>query len=65
MATEVAAALTNNSENKFDNWLNVKLVKLKTDESVFSSYIRAILEGDETQDEKSEALEAILAGITV
>lgn len=51
--------------NSFDSWLTKKLQALNTDEGVFGSYIRGILEGDETEDEKSEALEGILAGITV
>lgn len=49
----------------FDAWLSFKLQELKTDEGVFGSYIRGILEGDETVDEKTEALEGIFAGITV
>ncbi|XP_012273920.1 coiled-coil domain-containing protein 43 [Orussus abietinus] len=48
----------------FDSWLNTKLRALKTDEGVFGSYIKGILEGDESEDEKTEALEGILAGIT-
>lgn len=51
--------------NSFDCWLNSKLQALNTDEGVFGSYIKGILEGDETEDEKTEALEGILAGITV
>ncbi|KAK1119865.1 hypothetical protein K0M31_012942 [Melipona bicolor] len=50
--------------NSFDSWLNKKLQALNTDEGVFGSYIKGILEGDETEDEKTEALEGILAGIT-
>ncbi|KAJ8668531.1 hypothetical protein QAD02_010194 [Eretmocerus hayati] len=48
----------------FDSWLIDKLQQLNTDEGVFGSYIRGILEGDESHDEKTEALESILAGIT-
>ncbi|XP_014213580.1 coiled-coil domain-containing protein 43 isoform X1 [Copidosoma floridanum] len=48
----------------FDSWLSIKLQDLKTDEGVFGSYIKGILEGDETEDEKTEALEATIAGIT-
>lgn len=51
--------------NSFDSWLSEKLQALNTDEGVFGSYIKGILEGDETEDEKMEALEGILAGITV
>ncbi|XP_051176728.1 coiled-coil domain-containing protein 43 [Leptopilina boulardi] len=50
--------------NSFDSWLSEKLQALNTDEGVFGSYIKGILEGDETDDEKTEALEGILAGIT-
>lgn len=53
------------SLNPFDSWLSSKLESLNTDEGVFGSYIRGILEGDETEDEKTEALESILAGIMV
>ncbi|KAG7203353.1 hypothetical protein KM043_013428 [Ampulex compressa] len=50
--------------NSFDAWLSKKLEALNTDEGVFGSYIKGILQGDETDDEKTEALESILAGIT-
>lgn len=49
----------------FTKWLNQKLQALNTDESVFGSYIMGILEGDETADEKREALEGILSEIIV
>ena len=48
----------------FDSWLSVKLKALNTDESVFGFYIKGILEGEESQDEKIEALEGILAEIS-
>lgn len=51
--------------DSFDSWLNKKLQALNIDESIFSSYIRGILEGDETEDEKSEILMSTLCGITV
>lgn len=51
--------------DSFDSWLATKLTALNTDEGVFGSYIRGILEGDETDAEKSEALEGILMGVTV
>lgn len=47
----------------FDSWLNVKLKSLNTDENVFGFYIKGILEGEESEDEKVEALEGILAEI--
>ncbi len=52
-------------DNNFLKWLNVKLRELKTDENVYASYIIGILEGDESIDEKKEALEEILSQIIV
>lgn len=46
----------------FSQWLNNKLRELNTDESVFGSYITGILEGDESDEEKREALEGVLLG---
>lgn len=51
--------------SSFDAWLSKKLQALNTDEGVFGTYIKGILESDEPEDEKTEALESILAGITV
>lgn len=47
----------------FNAWLNGKLRDFNTDEGVFGSYIMGILEGDETNEEKTEALEGILSEI--
>lgn len=49
----------------FLKWLNSKLRELKTDENVYGSYIIGILEGDESIEEKKEALEEILSQIIV
>nr|CAG4646673.1 EOG090X0H15 [Macrothrix elegans] len=49
---------------EFDKWLSVKLKSLNTDENVFGDYIKGILEGEESQDEKIEALEGILGEIS-
>lgn len=50
---------------KFDKWLKIKLSELNTDENIFGSYIRGILEGDESIEEKQETLEGILSEIIV
>ncbi|XP_058446243.1 coiled-coil domain-containing protein 43 isoform X1 [Malaya genurostris] len=47
----------------FSSWLNDKLRAFNTDEGIFGSYITGILEGDENNEEKIEALEGILAEI--
>lgn len=49
----------------FDSWLSLKLLNLNTDEGVFGSYIKGILDGDESLEDKTEALEEILSEITV
>ncbi|KAK6622750.1 hypothetical protein RUM43_008593 [Polyplax serrata] len=50
--------------SEFDTWLNNKLLAFNTDEGVFGSYIRGILEGEESLDEKTQALQEILSEIT-
>lgn len=52
-------------EDDFESWLGFKLKELNTDENVFGSYIKGILDGEETLEEKTEALEGILTEITV
>ncbi|KOB71756.1 NBP2b protein, partial [Operophtera brumata] len=47
----------------FGTWLIDKLKALKIDEGVYGSYITGILEGDESVDDKKEALEGILSEI--
>uniref|UniRef100_A0A0A9WLH8 Coiled-coil domain-containing protein 43 n=3 Tax=Lygus hesperus TaxID=30085 RepID=A0A0A9WLH8_LYGHE len=51
-------------ESSFDSWLTLKLRSLNTDEGVFGSYITGILTGDESLEEKTEALEGIISEIT-
>uniref|UniRef100_T1JD44 Coiled-coil domain-containing protein 43 n=1 Tax=Strigamia maritima TaxID=126957 RepID=T1JD44_STRMM len=52
------------SSGEFEEWLDNELNALNTDQEVFGGYIKSILEGDETDDEKIEALEGILSEIT-
>ncbi|KAF5287722.1 hypothetical protein FQA39_LY15742 [Lamprigera yunnana] len=47
----------------FSSWLNKKLKHLNIDEGVFGTYITGILDGDESHEEKSDALEGILSEI--
>ncbi|XP_069963388.1 coiled-coil domain-containing protein 43 [Bactrocera oleae] len=51
------------STNEFTSWLQNKLTELNTDPDVFGSYIAGILDGEETLDEKREALNDILSEI--
>lgn len=48
---------------EFSDWLGNKLKDLNTDENVFGDYITGILDGDETTDEKNEALQDLLGEI--
>lgn len=52
-------------KSSFSKWLKQKMLELNTDENIFGSYIMGILEGDETLEEKREALEGILSEIIV
>jgi len=47
----------------FDSWICTRLLALESDDSVITDYIKGILTGEESQDEKQEALEGILSGI--
>lgn len=49
--------------DEFSIWLGKKLTELNTDESVFGSYIKGILDEDESSEEKIEALQGILSEI--
>ncbi|CAN8003468.1 unnamed protein product [Ixodes pacificus] len=49
----------------FELWLADKLRTLSIDPDVFGSYITGILEGTETEEEKSEALQGILSEVCV
>lgn len=54
----MAAAVDN-----FVDWLGNKLKDLNTDENIFGSYITGILDCDDTEEEKNEALQGILSEI--
>lgn len=50
---------------EFEPWLFEKLRKLNTDEGIFGSYITGILEGEDSLEEKKDALEGLLSEIVV
>ncbi|XP_013786408.1 coiled-coil domain-containing protein 43-like isoform X1 [Limulus polyphemus] len=60
----MASANEDTVSDSFEQWLNLQLSKLNTDQEVFGSYIKGILEGEETEDEKRDALEGILTEVT-
>lgn len=51
--------------SEFEPWLNNKLKALNTDEGVFGSYISGILDGEDSLDDKKDALEGLLSEIVV
>ncbi|CAL8072005.1 unnamed protein product [Orchesella dallaii] len=55
----MAASLTEGDD--FDTWISDKFKALNTDEAVFAPYVRSIVEGDESTEEKVDALDGILA----
>ncbi len=50
------------TEDVFDSWLSLRLKELEADE-VFCPYIRSILDGDESSDDKETSLEDMLEGL--
>ena len=50
--------------DSFDTWLTVRLKELEADE-VFCPYIRSILDGDESAEDKTASLEDMLAGLGI
>ncbi|XP_076355695.1 coiled-coil domain-containing protein 43-like [Tachypleus tridentatus] len=60
----MASAKEDTVRDSFEQWLNLQLSKLNTDQEVFGTYIKGILEGEETEDEKRDALEGILTEVT-
>lgn len=50
---------------EFDSWLKKTLIKLNSDDEVFSPYIKGIVDTDDPIEEKKESLEGILSSITV
>lgn len=50
---------------KFDVYLREKLQKIKIDAEVFGAYILGILEAEDENEEKVEALTDILSGVMV
>ncbi|KAJ8364589.1 hypothetical protein SKAU_G00134200 [Synaphobranchus kaupii] len=45
----------------FESWLNVRLDSLEVDRDVYGAYILGVLQEEETEDEKIDALQGILS----
>lgn len=61
---DVNTAMGETATLEFDTWLRETLVKLNTDDEIFSPYIKGILDTDDSSEEKTEALQGIISEIT-
>lgn len=59
MAAPVADA------GEFESWLNDRLDSLEVDREVYGTYILGVLQEEETDDEKEDALQGILSAFLV
>ena len=52
-------------EEVFEEWLNSRMKQLGLDEDVFGSYVTGVLDSDDTDEDRKDALIGILDGMTV
>ena len=50
---------------EFEDWLSSRLKQLGLDEDVFGSYVTGVLDSEDTDEERKDALIGILEGMTV
>jgi len=51
--------------DEFEDWLGSRLRKLGLDEDVFGNYVTGVLDSEDTDEERKDALIGILEGMTV
>ena len=61
----VSDTISNGCSEEFEDWLSSRLRKLGLDEDVFGSYVTGVLDSEETEEERKDALIGILEGMTV
>lgn len=59
----MAAPVTDTGE--FESWLNDRLDSLEVDRDVYGTYILGVLQEEETDEEKEDALNGILSAFVV
>lgn len=59
----MAAPMTDTGE--FESWLNDRLESLEVDQDVYRTYILGVLQEEETDEEKEDALKGILSAFVV
>ena len=60
-----AAPMANGCSVEFEDWLSSRLKQLGLDEDVFGSYVTGVLDSEDTDGERKDALIGILEGMTV
>ncbi|CAH3155058.1 unnamed protein product [Porites lobata] len=59
-----AAPIANGCPEEFEDWLSSRLKQLGLDEDVFGSYVTGVLDSEDTDEERKDALIGILEGMT-
>ena len=54
-----------NGCGEFEDWLSSRLKTLGLDEDVFGNYVTGVLDSEDTDEERKDALIGILDGMTV
>ena len=57
--------IANGCPVEFEDWLSSRLKQLGLDEDVFGSYVTGVLDSEDTDEERKDALIGILEGMTV
>lgn len=52
-------------EEMFEDWLSCRMRQLGLDEDVFGSYVTGVLDSEDTDEDRKDALIDILEGMTV
>lgn len=52
-------------EESFEEWLICRMRQLGLDEDVFGSYVTGVLDSEDTDEDRKDALIGILEGMTV
>lgn len=66
MADSVSSdTVSNERAGEFEDWLSSRLRKLGLDEDVFGSYVTGVLDSEDSDEERTDALIGILEGMTV
>ena len=55
----------NGCAEEFEKWLSSRMKKLGLDEDVFGNYVTGVLDSEDTDEERKDALIGILEGMTV